>query len=72
MFGAVLKLKSFLTPKNLQLLDVILGGLTDPQEPPFNQFWTWFQQKSPNNYEYAWNALKELRAILQDYMAKGN
>ena len=70
MFSAVLKLKSFLTPKNLQLLDIILAGLTDPKESPFNQFWGWFQRKSPNNYEYAWNALKDLRTILQEYVKR--
>lgn len=70
MFGALKvigKLKDFLTDRNLELLDVVLRGLTDPTQASFKTFWTWFKSVRPGDGSYAVGKLEELRNILKEY-----
>lgn len=61
------KLKDFLTDKNLELLDIVLQGLTDPKQAAFNTFWQWFATQKPNDVGYAAGRLEALREILREY-----
>lgn len=70
-FGTIFKLKKFLNRRNLELLDVVLLGLTGRAETAFNPFWSWFATKRGNNVAevaYTAKALGELRTILQEYL----
>lgn len=68
VFQTIGKLRGFLTPKNLELLDVIFEGLTTPNEKAFNYFWGWFASKKDwDSVEYAIGTLAELRKILNEY-----
>ncbi len=71
-FGTILKLKSFLSPQNLRLLDMVLRGLTDPSQASFQPFWAWFSKLpgvSTPHIEHACKSLGELRLIVRDYIA---
>ena len=62
------RLQGFLSPRNLELLDVIFAGLTEVDKPPFNPFWVWFGQvRGQEDMEYSIGCLMELRAILKAY-----
>jgi len=39
LFQTIGRLREFLSPRNLELLDVIFEGLTEVSKPPFNPFW---------------------------------
>jgi len=68
LFQTIGRLREFLSPRNLELLDVIFEGLTEVSKPPFNPFWVWFgQRRGDKDMEYAIGCLMELRKILKEY-----
>lgn len=71
-FKTIFKLQSYLTRQNLELLDEVLRGLTEPSEKiSFDSFWGWFGKlpgMTQGGVEHAVRSLKGLRKILRDYM----
>jgi len=72
-FKTVIRLQKFLSRSNLETLDKVLQGLTDPREQePFQAFWSWFGRQegvSTPHVEHAVRSLGELRKILRDYLS---
>ena len=69
---AMSRLTKLLSDKNLALLDVLLGGLTDEAEQPiFAQFWAWWNTKRPDDATHTWSALVELKDVLDKYRKGG-
>lgn len=71
-FSTILRLKKFLTPHNLELLDVVLGGLVTPAASGFPGYWQWFVTARGGRIEdvtYTVKQLEALRGILQEYLA---
>jgi hypothetical protein len=72
--GVIFKLKEYLTPRNLQYLDVLLGVVTDKSSPAFEPTWEWFKKHFPPEYhtvaEEALGKLHELRLLVQQYRDK--
>jgi hypothetical protein len=72
-FGTVLKLQRYLSRQNLETLDKVLKGLTDPREQEsFQAFWSWFGKQdgiATPHVEHAVRALGELRKILRDHLS---
>ena len=70
----IFKLKAFLTPRNLQLLDVFLGVVTEEGTPVYKATWGRFEEffpTLPGIGEEAANKLRDLRAIVQEYRKSG-
>jgi len=74
-FGTSMKLLKYLSRSNLELLDLVLKGLTTPaEEEAFQHFWGWFGRQdgmTTAQIEHAVRSLRDLRRILKGHLAGG-
>lgn len=70
-FDTMLKLKKFLSKRNLELLEIVLSLLVDPKSDAFNSFWRAFMLArggSLDDVTYTTVKLGQLREILREYL----
>lgn len=60
-----LKLRDFLTPRNLQYLGVLLSVVTEKDSPAFSVVWARFAAYFPGHPKAPSQALKRLRQLRQ-------
>lgn len=68
---AGMKLRAFLTPRNLQYLGALLDTVTDDKSPAFAPVWARFKAYFPTYPKASVEALgklRELKGILADYL----